>query len=243
MVAVIIIGILMVFTLSLVLVTYTLYASQNKKAASKRNAEAANSLSTAIAKEIEGENADATELWRYIRFNICQENAWPYYDPYYTGPGHGEKEAFRYFDMKVNYSDTYFTQDSSTNAEDKLNSMDGFPGSVKLCVYWMLPEDSSEFSVPTTPHTNEVAVSSLRTSKAGIRLYVEVICETASQTYVVKNRFSLGLSPITDEKEQKLVVKLAGVNTYNPVRFQTGTGTDSPINVTEKWIWSYDGRE
>ncbi len=239
MVAVIIIGILMVFTLSLVLVTYTLYSSQNKKAASKKNSEAANSLSTAITTELTGTNAESAELWRYVRFNICQEGTWPYYDPNYTGTGHSEKDAFRYFDMRVNYSDNYFNTAIPANAEDALNSMDGYPGSVKLCVYWMLPEGS----VPITAHSDEVDVADLRKSKSGIRLYVEVICETASQSYVIKNQYTLTLEEITVERERKVLNMMAGVDTYNPISFSTGTEQTSPINLTEKWVWKYAGRE
>lgn len=242
MVVVIIIGILMVFTLSLVLVTYTLYASQNKKAASKKNSEAANTLSIALTTELTGTNAEAGELWRYLRFNLCQEDTWPYYDPECTADGHGSKEAFRYFDLKVNYTEKYFSKTEGTEVnEDSYSALEGFPGSVKLCVYWMLPtnlvpEDKSEV----------VDVATVKASKGGLRLFVEVICETASQTYVVKNEYELQIDTITDKKAQRTLQAYANtekVKTYNPIGLSAGSSGTEAIDTTEKWIWNFVGKE
>ena len=56
-VAIIIMGILIVFTFSLMLVAYTLYASQTKNIASMKCSESANTLSQAIEDELSDENA------------------------------------------------------------------------------------------------------------------------------------------------------------------------------------------
>ncbi len=250
MVAVVIIGILMVFTFSLLLVTYTLYSSQNKKAASLRNAEAANTLSQAITTELEkGEDLPAAELWRYLRFNICQDGTWPYYYPGASYIGHDEKAAFRYFNLNYNYVTRYFGE-ASKKADtpegedyDPPGGMEGFPGSVKLCVYWRLPaEKEADYE------TVEAKPSEIQKSK--LRLYVEVICETASQSYVVKNCYTLTVATYdTGDKEQRqkkaALASYAGgdafgtdPNPYNPTQIPL-----TELYPDEKWTWSFVSRE
>ena len=233
MVAVVIIGVLLVFTFSLLLVTYTLYSSQNKNAASKRNAEAANTLSKALTTELTETDG---ELWRYLRFNICQENTWPYYDPDYTGEGHDESAAFRYFDVNVNYIQKYFgstvsvPQEGSTEVnEDLQNSMEGFPGSVKLCIYWAPPESLVKDDHPL------ISVQEIMSNKKGIRLYVEVICETANQSYVVKNEFQLRVVS-TETLEKNKLNAYSAVKAYKPL-------STTVFDVNEGWIWEFVTRE
>ena len=88
MLTIVIIAVLIVFTFSLILISYNLYASQNKNLSSDRNSEAANSLSRALKDELTDENAVYnSNLWKYIRWNIAYKNAdddckdWPYYAP------------------------------------------------------------------------------------------------------------------------------------------------------------------
>ena len=70
-VSIIIIAVLMIFAFSLILISYNLYASQNKNIASIRNMEAANTLSISLQQEITDENAwDESNLWNYVRFNL-----------------------------------------------------------------------------------------------------------------------------------------------------------------------------
>ncbi len=219
MVSVVIIGILMVFVLSLLLVTYTLYASQNKKAASRRNAEAANTFSAALTKELV-ETGPGGELWRYLRFNVCT-STWPYYMP--GEEGHGEAEAFRYFNVNYNFVRQYFDVPDE-EAQDPLSGLEGFPGKMELCIYWQ----------PPTEHELDV-------SKTGTRLFIEVICETGSQSYVIKNEYSLD-APNYETTQQRMKNALTGysqIEAYNPLQL----GAEDGVILDENWNWHFVGRE
>ena len=241
MVAIVIIGILMVFALSLLLVTYTLYASQNKKAASQRNSEAANTLSVALTTELtEGINKNGVkqdpsecELWRYLRFNLCTDKTWPYYNP--GEAGHGETEAFRYFNLNYNFVSKYFDAPSATE-QDPLSGMEGFPGKVQLCIYWCLPSDIDE-----PDKINDFFSGQGANGKSGVKLYIEVICETGSQTYVVKNKYVLSENDFgsTDTRLKSALKKYADEKAYNPLQLKTEDG----INLNKKWTWSFESRE
>ena len=235
MVAVVIIGILMVFTFSLLLVSYTLYASQSKKAASLRNAEAATSLSQALETEltvyssVAGEENDPEKnsvLWKYLRCNIAQGDEWPYYDP--SKDGHDEEYAFRYFDVKYGNNSLY----------DAENGIEGYPASVKLCVYWMLPANSNEEAF----YNDGTGC----TDPANARLFIEIISETASQTYVVKNEYRLSTSAydttdMAEKNKMRAVSSLfsSGASVYNPNNIQLPSGSGNPL----KWKWVFVGRE
>ena len=232
MVAVVIIGILMVFTFSLLLVSYTLYASQSKKAASLRNAEAATSLSRALETELtvystvagkENDPEKNSALWKYLRCNIAQGDNWPYYDP--AAPGHDEEYAFRYFDVKYGNNTLY----------EVTEGLDGYPADVKLCVYWMLPQNSNE----------EIFYNSGAgcTNPSNVRLFIDIITETASQTYVIKNEYRLTATPydtndVVERNKMASVSSLfSGKSPYNPNGIPSGSG--DPL----KWKWSFIGRE
>lgn len=220
MVAVIIIAILMVFTFSLLLVSYTLFASQNKKVASRRNTEAANTLAMVLQEELEDENADEnSDLWRYIRCNIGQEDTWPYYD------GTNEDEAFRKFDMKPNHINLY----KDKGYFNKAGEIEGYPGEIELCIYWMPPESVTDLSNYNYTHS-------------GIRLFIEINCNTANQNYVTTSEYTLRVSDFSnstsDIKKKKALTNIAKQQTYNPAGI-----TDSKIKTDEKWRWHYEGRE
>ena len=246
MMAVVIIGILMIFVFSLLLVTYSMYASQNKKSASKKNREAAYTLSKAITKDITGDDAAGrSALWRYIRFNICcTDDYWPYYDG--VSDGHKEEDACRYFDLKVNYADAYFQFNASDESEeDPRTTLEGFPGSVKLCVYWM-PEE--ELLYDEYGNIQEVTVSQIKESadgEAGIRLFIEVICETASQSCTVKNSYILSStnSQTSDRRalESYAAIEDGKVNPYNPCGFSCGNTGTQLIDSRKKWEWVETG--
>ena len=103
MVAVVIIAILMIFAFSLLLVTYTLYASQSKKSASFRNSEAAKTVSRAMQTELEDPDAEMNSaFWKYLRCNIGQSETWPWYEP--GTLNHEKEDAFRKFDLDYVHS-------------------------------------------------------------------------------------------------------------------------------------------
>lgn len=233
-VAIIVVAVLMVFTFSLLLVSYTLYSSQNKKVASKKCSEAANTLSTAMGAELdETANPNAyinSDFWIYLRFHLLQ-NDWPFYEP--ALEGHKIDDAAKTFSMKVNPN--YIPSGKST--------IDGYPGEVKIKAYWMMPEslyeeheDDEEFDF-----LKNIDISSLSTmGKSEIRLFLEITCESASQSYTVKNKYHLSirkydLSNTEEEAEKTKIEDSYGVNsTYS---------NNCVINPDERWRWVYDGRK
>ena len=223
MVAVVIIGILMIFCFSLLLVSYTLFASQSKKTASFRNSQAANSLSKALETELKDVDAATNSmLWRYLRCNACNNSAWAYYDP--SKPGHDKEHAFRYFNLKYAYKDAYVPN----------GSLEGYPSEVKLCVYWCLPKD--------VEITNDAELEGV--SMNGAILHIDIICETASQSYVINNEYKLNIRQYSSEedevKEQKMIRKMSGTvnNAYNP-KGVVLSDAEEPM----KWSWEFVCRE
>lgn len=257
MVAIIIMGILMVFAFSLLLVTYNLYASQNKKAASRRNSSAANTLSIALERELtDGGNIEdydpmlESDLWKYLRFNIGQSGTWPYYYPEAGYSGHGKAEAFRYFQINYNYVEKYFNSDDHkalypTDGENTKTYydptvLDGFPGSVELCVYWKLPEELEQtYKSIEAPLVSQEGKNKINMN--GARLYIEIICETASQTYVVTNEYKLQISELNEYKRKNALEQYSKKDTYNPMGFSI-TEPDR-INLNEDWVWDFESRE
>ena len=217
-VAVIIITILIVFTFSLTLIAYTLYASQAKNIANMRCAEAANTLSRAISDELTYTDSSKNRfpeydsyLYKYLRYNLCQDSTWPYYisDSKENRGKHDRKTAVRYFDLKYNSSNP-----------DAADGVDGLPGKTEVAIYWKLPEDSG------------VDKPSELTSRTGIRLVVEVTCESASESYTAVNEYILKTSTYSaKEGNRQSYLDSAGSNTsINPCGFTN-------INSTEKWVW------
>ena len=205
-VAIIIIAVLMIFTFSLMLVTYTLYASQNKKIANMKNREAANTLSKALDKELAGDSVYTdSSLWKYLRCNLYQNDTWPYYDN--SVSGYTADYAYRYFDVckNANYN------------------VDGYPGKIKLCIYWVLPKGTS---IPNDKTVNDLSID----EKKDATLFIEIICETGGQTYTVLNKYKMTISQLdesSDASEIYALEKLADDQNYNPMHL--------PINNNEKW--------
>lgn len=205
-VAIIIIAVLMIFTFSLMLVTYTLYASQNKKIANMKNREAANTLSKVLNQELSGDSVYTdSSLWKYLRCNLYQKDTWPYYDN--SVSGYTSDYAYRYFDVckNANYA------------------VDGYPGEIKLCIYWTLPRGTTLSSDKTL---NDLSID----EKRDAMLFIEIICETGGQTYTVLNKYKMVVSQLDeniDSSEIYALDKLADDLGYNPMRL--------PINNNEKW--------
>jgi hypothetical protein len=228
LVAIIIMAILIVFTFALTLAAYTLYASQNKNIASMKCAIAANSLSDALTgelnyiydvpdDEVKLYPEQESYLYKYLRFNICQEGTWPYYAPGETG--HTAEYAYRYFDLMHNTNKTVEGK--------KIDYIEGIPGKVVICIYWMLPEG-------VDPSTNPDLTT---LDKNGIRLFVEVTCEASSQSYTAKKEYVLriGTYDITDITQANRMSDVdMGKNSIiiNPMGFP-----DTSYDFTEMWIW------
>ena len=188
-VCVTIISILVVFCFSLLLVTYTLYASQNKNMQSDRNSEACKTLSTSIRQELV-ESSEDSNLYKYIRYNVNQES-WPFYDT--EKPDHQKEDAFRYFRL------------------DKANSIDigGYPGDIEICMYW---QQSGEFTEQKVKNESGVEETIQIPSARGIKLFVEVTCRSGSQSYSIKSEYRLAVS----KKRTNLKIKseVADINPF-----------------------------
>lgn len=212
-VAVVVMMILIVFTFMLVLLAYTLYASQNKNISSMKCAEATNTLSVALDAEMQDVNAaQKSHLYQYARFNVGQDN-WPYYDA--STPGHDKAHAFRYYNLKYNPKKL----DGSTDR------MDGFPGNIKICMYWELPEGVTFDQLSSRGMSDTL-------------LYVDITSEAASQSYTVTNVYKLTESSYTsgtvDLNNQLYIdgiMKDAGPihNSVDPLNNQ--------VNTDKKWEW------
>ncbi|MBR4515367.1 MAG: hypothetical protein IKO61_10830 [Lachnospiraceae bacterium] len=170
-VCVTIIAILVVFCFSLLLVTYTLYASQNKNLQSDRNAEACKSLSTSIRQELT-ESSEESNLYKYIRYNVLQES-WPFYDEGQSD--HQKEDAFRYFKL------------------DKANSADigGYPGEIEICMYW---KQSDELMSQKVKNESGEVETRMVPATRGTRLFVVVTCRSGSQSYSITTEYRLALS-------------------------------------------------
>ena len=171
-----VISILVVFCFSLLLVTYTLYASQNKNSQSDRNAEACKSLSVSLRQELVDSNEDSN-LYKYIRYNVLQDS-WPYYAPEETG--HEKEDAFRYFKL------------------DKANSanIEGYPSDIEICIYWMPSEQLTEVTIAADPENGIEETTKIIPARRGTRLFVEICCRSGSQSYTITSEYQLGISKI-----------------------------------------------
>ena len=178
-----VIAILIIFCFSLLLVSYTLYASQNKNLQSNRNAEAAKTLSTALTEELKA-GEDDSFLCNYLRYNIVAKDAgdgkyaftWPYYEIDAEGneiDGHDKANAMRYFEL---------TKTEGVGVE-------GFPSKVELCMYWMKPE-------------SEKQQERFPADMNKLRLFLEITCLSGSQSYVIKNEYRLEVTPRIEPPEK-----------------------------------------
>lgn len=204
---VIIIAVIMVFCFSLILISYNLYASQNKNLASLRNSETTNTLSVALGEELtDNDNIQKSYLWKYVRSNVAYVTTdedwsdWPYYDENDSTGKHDEKAAIREFIL-------------SKNPE-----MEGTPAEVKVCMYWTLPMDADKFCEKLKNGGN----------RNGIRLHVKVVSTTASQVFEREECYKLTVRK--NDNQGKAV--LAGLSTDLSVNPAGHT-----LDQEEKWIW------
>ena len=241
--AVVIISILIIFTFSLMLVAYSLYSSQNKNVAVMRCSEAANTLSAALCEELTWVDQDSNRypeldsyLYRYLRYNLCQADTWPYYDSKNAGE-HGKDKAFRYFELKHNTAKKVYSADGSIekSTDESGNPVDlmsdgveGMPGKTTVCIYWEPPT-----GMDLSDNASKMA------SKDGLILHLDVTCESASQSYTVEKKLRLKvysykpLQDLTDRGRQDAISDAADNPAVNPCGFNK----DVDIDVSELWSW------
>ncbi|HCA21539.1 MAG TPA: hypothetical protein DEO87_04065 [Lachnospiraceae bacterium] len=213
MLTIIIIAVLIVFTFSLILISYNLYASQNKNLSSDRNSEAANSLSRSLREELtDGDAVTNSNLWKYLRWNIaymaddtdCKD--WPYYAP--NKAGHGDTEAKRYFKL------------------DRNTDMAGMPADVSVCIYWELPD--GQVGSNGLPEYDKDA------SRDGIILHIVITCKTGGQVYTTADTYRL---TVLDVEDTTLATAIAHSKT------KSSNPADHTINSNEDWQWKYQNQD
>jgi hypothetical protein len=202
----IIIAILITFTFSLLLILTTFYNTENNKIYSMRSSAAAESLSDVVNEQIQDQNST---LYQYIRYNLIQDDTWPYFDP--TCSGHTKDDAIRYFDLKTN------------------ENIPGFPNKIILGIYWELPDNHDNNS-----ERDEAILPSEITNKNGIKLHIEIICETVDEMYSLENLYELNVSTYNSDEEEQL----------NLFRTNSSDPSLNPFNFNfeedlEKWEWKY----
>ena len=249
-IAVVIMAVLIVFTFSLSLIAYSMYASQNNSIASRRCAEAANSLCDAIIDELTYTDPDNNRypeyesyLYKYLRYNICQEATWPFYDE--GKEKHTREYACRYFDLKYNTDKAVYDANGSEVAEptqgvddqtggstpqEKVSNIVGMPGKTYVCIYWKLPEEYGNNTV--LPGYDDTAL------KSGIRLYIEVTAESGNQTYTVTRELVLTAVKYNQADHYELsrmnyLGNAANDEMINPLNLSI----TEDVNTAEMWVW------
>lgn len=217
-VAIVIMGLLIVFTFSLMLVAYTYYSSQTKNTASLRCSEAANSLSLSLKEELTSSNPENSELYRYLRYNLCQTDTWPYHKDGLDGHG---KESYRKFDLKYN------------SARTDVDGIEGLPGNTLISIYWELPDGVTDTQVFASDYTDK---------RNGIKLYIDVTCESGSQSYTVTSVYSLELSKYpANDNHLKTIINAFSSSSANPLS-KSAKGIVALNGIdNEKWTWNYEG--
>ena len=225
MAAIVIMTIMIIFSFALILAAYTYYSSQNKNVASMRCSEAAHSLSMALEKELTYTNSDGTiypernsHLYKYIRYNLCQEEQWPYYAPGVAG--HDSTYACRYYTLKYNSA--------------KYGSIEGMPGETTLCMYWIPKNNAYDYENASIADRN------------GIILVIEVTCESAGQSYTVKSEYELQTGEYTtdDTMPMAYIRSAESDHSVNPLgNSAVGIYNALSTNTSERWTWSLVSRE
>jgi hypothetical protein len=186
--------VLMVFTLSLLLVSYTLFSSVAAKSTQSQCAELAKSVSQELRQELLNVNYDSysaqnaavgreNNLWFFLRYNLWQQEAWPYYNDGETG--HDEADSVRYFTINA-------TEDSK---------FEGMADQILITTYWKIDSDSPQ---------NE-------TDKSLTTVHFKVEAKKGDSAYVVESDYALTVTPYDSaEGEGNMeTVENSKINPYN----------------------------
>ena len=221
-----IIAVLIIFVFSLILVSYNLYASQNKNMSSMRNSEAVSTLSEALKDELTDTKASSnSNIWKYVRTNVAYSTTdidwkdWPYYLEGATSGEHTEECAFRYFDLEKN------------------SHIEGAPADIKVCMFWTLPDEYIPDAANPSKDAAYNPALQAGTSTQGIRLHVRITAITGGQTYEVEDIYKLKVKA-SDQDETVRLSQMFGNSAINMGNHEL---TDKVKN--EKWIWKYEGRK
>ena len=188
-VAIVVSMVVVVFCLSLLLVSYALFSSSVRRLTQNQCRELSKTISIEIEKELttpaytsfDMQKQDVTDgknlLWQYLRYNVCQGN-WPYYESE-SSTDHGEKAAYRYFTLAATGGDT---TKYAAMADD-----------ISVCIYW---ENDGSYQI----------------SKNDVILCVKVTCTKGDQTASMLSKYNLSCM---DYEDAEIGVD-TGDDTVNP---------------------------
>jgi hypothetical protein len=164
--------ILIVFTLSLLLVAYSLFSSVAAKRTQNQCEEVAKSVSQELGQELINVNYDSylqqssalgreNNLWFFLRYNLWQQETWPYYNDGETG--HNEEDSYRYFTINA-VTDEKFA---------------GMADQILVTAYWDIDSDN--------PQTE--------TDKSMTEVHFKVEVQKGDSAYVVESSYALTVTP------------------------------------------------
>lgn len=175
MVAIVASLVVMMYCLSLLLISYSLFFSVSEESAQYQCREIVKSLSNELEGEITLKFADYAEecdakyshpLWYFIRSNVLQ-SSWPYYNP--DEWDHPKEVAFRNFDLTSSGGGSSITE------------------GVTVCMYW---ESSLDVMRERETAGDE--------AESEIPLYVTVKCVRGNHTYEVTSTYYLKIAQWED---------------------------------------------
>lgn len=215
------------FSLSLLLVGYTLYSSSTQNIMQTESSELAKSVSLELEKEITVNFEDYAKqsevalhsnnsLWFYLRNNIGQTDltmGCPFYWPYYQ-ENIANDSCYRTFNLKVDGGDS--------------NEYKGIADYIKVTFSWERPtgvywEQAVPGSVWYVPDKNNYG--EYYSDLDGIVLKVVVSCKKADSVSNVTSYYKLS---ITDYDISNELIKIENEFT-NPYECE--------INNSERWVW------
>jgi hypothetical protein len=136
-VAIVVSVVLVAFALSLLLLSYSLASSASGSEIELQCKELAKSVNSKLRQELLNVDYDSYEeqyaasgnennLWFFLRYNLWQNDIWPYYND--TETGHGITDSYRYFTLDVENSEEYAN----------------LAGQVKVTMYWESDQSTDE---------------------------------------------------------------------------------------------------
>ena len=221
MVCIILIAILMTFTFSLMLVSYTYYVSQSKNVASKRCSEAASSMSVSFDKELEDSSFYLqSNLYLYIRCNMWQSNWMP-----------EEEKVF--------------------SVEPSVENMkiEGFPSVLEVKMYWK-PSDNFSGSIGTNTDFSTFTLNDKNESKLFVTVTAEAAGQAFSVTSVFQlecHELTMNDANLSGTEDGDYIDRMRSINedglgstTYN---IEGNDVIQAGSDKCEKWLFKLVEKE
>ena len=219
MIAIVIMAIMMVLSLILLAVAFSLRATSNKQMEADQNRELAKTLSLQLEREItinsqvpymEEDAISKYPLWFYLRYNVWQDD-WSYYDS--TLPRHTKDYAFRYFKIDSN---------GGTGTQSQLDSEQEHLDKISVLLYWNI----------------DVEGGVSKDNKDGTKITISVSCGEGNTKSTIVSQYSLVIDeppkeiedPLLQEEEKDEYMQLP-IPDY---------GGSQVIKQEEAWGWVFE---